>query len=405
MDLTAQEMDLSRRLGIALACCVAVAPACGNSAAQSRVDGSVGANVGGSPVAVDGGPIAAVDASPGAVDAGMPASCGPGASLCAGVCADLDNDAASCGRCGYDCGAGTCDGGRCVLSSLSAEIIALQVDDANIFFESYAGTELSIERLAKAGGTPSLLASISIASTPMVLGGESVYFADSAGIEVVPKQGGAPQALVPGHQPNTMAVGAQALYWSEVDGSQELWTTPLTNVAATELTTVTTGIGALSPAATQVFFAGTTGVSVVPIGGGTATTFFASAAPAQSLSLDAETLFFTQHDALGNAPQLWQVDLATKQGLPLADASSSPFGPLALDASAVYWRAPDFSFPPGSSAEGAIWRATKGVAASATKVVDALTGNSTLVAVDDTSLYFVDATVVGTSRILKAAKP
>lgn len=101
-------------LAVTLAGCVGDAPATGSDAAPDQG-------------AIDAGNDVAVDTT---------LVCGGGTQACGSVCVDVAKDGAHCGRCGHDCGGGTCVAGVCqpVVVVDSLDHPAFDVDATQVYF-------------------------------------------------------------------------------------------------------------------------------------------------------------------------------------------------------------------------------------------------------------------------------
>lgn len=201
---------------------LALAAACGltvEGVAPPGADGGAGAEETSAPLT----PIedAGVDA-----DSGEEVDCG----------ASRENPRA-CGRCGRDCGGGTCVDAGCTPYVINDGGVAgpwyASVDDTHVYVTSFtrqgaAGADGDLYRIPKAGGPSEKIASFNNAFDVLALSNAvAVGSLDDDGFFVVPKQ--------PNSQPKKVWTGAESLDIARRDGSTYFTSRGTTNDRVHEL--------------------------------------------------------------------------------------------------------------------------------------------------------------------------
>jgi hypothetical protein len=201
------------------------------------------------------------------------------------------------------------------------------------------------------GGTgPSAVVTLAIGlqdPTGIAVDATNVYVATFNSIVSLPLSGGAAAILVSTTEPSSLALDANNIYWTGPDGVSSC---PLAGGTATLLATTSMGATELAVDATNVYFtvwnatAGT--VTAVPIAGGPATTLASNQPNPWGIGVRAGTVFWSNEgsDSLQVPGAILSVPAAggaitTVAAGEAADAGAraSDPGPIALDATSVYW--------------------------------------------------------------------
>ncbi len=169
----------------------------------------------------------------------------------------------------------------------------LSVDATSVYWADSRG----LMKVTIAGGPATTLVQRSGDVGALALGAANVYYVAGNGIFKVPLEGGAPTLLAMADSPNTLAVDATNVYWTNFGDSGSNGTVMKIAMAGGPPTTLASGIRSpfgLAVDAIRVYWTGDNAVMAVPIAGGAAATL---------------------------VPQ---------------DAAQGPFG-IAVDTTSVYW--------------------------------------------------------------------
>jgi hypothetical protein len=286
----------------------APSPDAGVSGVSSGIAGTAGATSG-----IAGASSGTADCVCQVGDACDAAVCSCAQVVCDGVCVDTQSDNANCGACGATCSVG-CQAGRCV------EVLASGLDDPKALAagrtDLFWTTGLGLMQVAKAGGSPSVFVATSegVASaiavddtyvywsgsydsklmraaiaaptselladgqddiSAIVLDASAIYWDNwqTGTIMMLPKSGGAPRALTASaHRPTALAVDATHIYWTEdvSDAQGAVLSMPLVGGTPTTLASGQDGPRGMAINSTYVYWTATFDqtLSRVPLGGG-----------------------------------------------------------------------------------------------------------------------------------------
>jgi hypothetical protein len=289
----------------------------------------------------------------------------------------LASDAGNCGSCGLVCAGGSCVNGLCQapapvkLADAGSSNFDLAVDATYVYFGSGAG----VQRVAKTGGTPTVL-------TPggtngLAIDSLRVYFADmsASAIRSVPIGGGTASTLVSGLvAPWRVATNGTNVYFTD-SSNQMLYRVPVGGGVNTVMASGMGGASGLALDASFVYFGTDSGgvVARVPLGGGTVTTLVSGESRPMRVAVDATSVYFTTYTANGAVKK---VPLAGGSPITLASGQNQPIG-IAADNGWVYWTATT--------------TVQKVPLAGGTPVVLASgQGSANCIAIDATRVYWID---------------
>jgi hypothetical protein len=359
------------------------------------------------------------------------------------TCANLQNDQDNCGVCGHSCLGGTCGAAACqpvTLATGQAQPAGIVVDATNVYWTNEADNTLM--KVPLGGGTPALVATgpsspdggyvapmtmLTKNATSLVWGGwgpgSIAGGAQFDGLVTgVPLEGGAPftALLDTNFGPTSFAVDSTNLYWTEGCGPSICYVMQRPITGAPQSIVGGGGLhgGGGGPApvvvdATNIYYsdlsyqptdAGPSGAPVsgiyrVPIGGGDVVTLVPGMSAA-SLAVDSANVYFAAGYYSGvpedGAAYLGAISRVPIGGGPVttvaADQQAINFyfslSAIATDGVDVYWVTPS-----------AIMEAP---VQGGTPVALAAAENPTAIAVDSTSVYWVNDVDAGT--VMRLAK-
>jgi hypothetical protein len=329
--------------------------------------------------------------------------CPTGESLCGQSCADLQTDPDNCGACTIECdprvrscqsGACTCLDGTsaCTLTQLAGNLDQPQ----NIAVAGeyvYFAASTSVYKVPIDGGTPVVIASEQGSPAGVAVDGTGVYWVDTGTTGTVmaaPLDGGAAFALASGqNSPNGTVVAGGNVYWVTSSGSTgAIMTvptaggtpTPFANVQATTIAVDANNVyacvqlpqptdGALVMESSQIVR--------MPLDGGAATVL-ASQMGGTSIAVDAVNVYWVS----GEPPGIGVIAVAIDGGVPVTLAAETQAHSLVSDGTNLYYAV--LTATPSDVMRVPV---TGGTAV----VVAAQQNNPGAVAVDGTSLYWMNA--------------
>jgi len=328
--------------------------------------------------------------------------CPIGEVLCGQSCVNVQTDSNNCGACTVECdprvrscqsGACTCLDGTsaCTLTQLAGNLDQPQnivVDHAYVYFPASD----SVYKVPIDGGTPVVIASGQGTPESVAVDGTGVYWVDTGTtgtIMAAPLDGGAPFALASGQSnPSGTVVTGGNVYWvTESGGTDAIMTvptaggtpTPFANVQATNI-----AVDANNVYACVVLPQPTDGALVMessqivrmPLDGGAATVL-ASQTIASPIAVDAVNVYW-----LGGAPlELGVIAVAIDGGAPVTLAAGIQAHSIVSDGTNLYYSL--FTSTPSDVMRMPVTGGTP-------VVVAALQNNPASVAVDGTSVYWMN---------------
>ena len=357
----------------ALAAGVACLPACSNRATDggaapagpdaSRVEGGAGDADAGDADANAGvleGDLDAADAD----DDATPACVAPCQGTCvAGRClvtlasspspVDLVVDGtnayfASCASGGAVMSVPLSGGAPVTLASGPGCPVSLAIADKNLYVAGVGFTGADggvVVRVPLPGGSPAILASGGSAPVGIAVDGASVYWTASDGsLTKVPIGGGAPVVLAPGPKSATRPVlDGDEIYWSDEAG--ETIRRVAIDGGIPETLVIGEPASGLAIAGDDLVIASGYTLETAPLAGGPSTTIgTAAGAPVFAVAVDDASVYFTSYSTI------WKVPLAGGIPLVLAGNQGSP-GALVVDDTSVYWTDAT-SWPPQADGGG-----------------------------------------------------
>jgi hypothetical protein len=300
-----------------------------------------------------------------------------------------DSGGPDAGECRRPC-AGTCLDGRC-LTKLASDYAGagIAVNSSAVFWTADDGR---VRRLPLQGGLQTTLASKEVGPSGITLDAVNAYWIDygSGGVVKEPLGGGTRTTLT-SQKGIYIAVDETNVYWTNdaVMKVPKAGGTPLT-LATGDLTLSKHGIAVNS---TDVYWAefnyacggtdqpcspGLGRVMRVPVGGGTPSVVASRQSGADSIALDATHVYWTNY----NEGTVMSVPLAGGKPTTLASGQVA-MNDITVDATSVYWtKYVDFG-----SHNGAVMKVAL---AGGTPVTLASAQTPTGIAVDDTSLYWLN---------------
>jgi hypothetical protein len=335
------------------------------------------------------------------------ASCPSGSTACGDLCVDLSNDTNHCGACGHDCEGTLCQAGACtpiLVQAANPDALALQgsfLYVANADVNPQFGTIL---RQPKTGGQlPTLLASNQI--TPLALQADATHLYWTTGDRVVsmPIAGGAVTQLAKVDNGGlfALAVDAVNVYWASYGSLGEIGFVPLGGGAPTVLASGRDGAAWLVVDATYAYWSDSSGVWRIPISGG-APTQLAPLTVGGPLAVDATNLYWVNPGTAANSytdGALLQMPLGG--GSPVTLASSVVgVSSIAVDDTDVYWT--QYGTQNANYMNGAVNRTPIG--GGATTPVATQQQYCRDVVLDSTHLYWFDNSAGLPGTIMKLAK-
>jgi hypothetical protein len=245
---------------------------------------------------------------------------------------------------GTDCGSGQCTTGVCTATMLDygpTFAIDIKVDSAYVYWiaRGTASNTGAIWRISKGGGQPVSLASSQVAPSNLTVDATNVYWTNFG---LTGADGTVNKAPIAVGSTTTLAMGQMYPTYIMVDGTSVYW------------------------AATHTFFK-------APIGGGMATTLAGGINGFTGMTIDATSIYWSSNDG--------DVNKATLGGASVTQLASaqSGVGALVVDTINVYWaNGPSLveEAPPSGG----------------TPILLAIGGDPRAIAVDGTSLYWIEST-------------
>ena len=240
------------------------------------------------------------NATPNCIAGGCVLACAQGYGDCdgqnvTGCESPLATDAFNCGRCGRNCGKGTCVAGQCTAWTMWTDITApkdIAVDGTN----TYWTLQNAIRRIPKTGGSPGFVANSVVDAAALAVDGTHAYWL----------------------QWSTTA----AVFRAPIDASAAP-----TSLASSFWMPVSIAVNA-----TNAFFTANTGVRRIPKTGGSASNVGAATADAGRLAIDASRVYWVT-DATPGA--VYAADFAGSINSTLLTNQARPTD-IAVDASNVY---------------------------------------------------------------------
>ena len=326
-------------------------------------------------------------------------------TCCGKACADLQTDAANCGRCGHSCQGGACLGGACQVATLATGLLnpyRVAVDGQSVYWTEGGTTTTngSVKKIPLGGGTPTPLATSQNAPYGLAIDGNNVYWTSLAPsgsgglLQKVALGGGSPITLASlGSAAPLMTYGTTA-FWVDATGIRQV---PVNGGAPSLLTSGSSAQCQMATDGTYLYWGSATTIYRVPLSGGTSAPLVMGQVDVCDIVVDGTTLFWT--DLIGN------VGKAGIDGSSPTNLVTGRPGPntLTVDATAIYWTENGTSAAPSTLAY--IPRAG-GSAKTLASWPRASVGMAGGVVSDASTLYWVvslETTKVGT--LLKLAKP
>jgi hypothetical protein len=209
----------------------------------------------------------------------------------------------------------------------------------------YWTTHSSVGKVPLAGGTPAVVDPHPVDASGLALDASNVYFFEDGGSLVrVALQGGTPGLLASVQTPQALAVDGSNLYWAQYpqDGPSgvtgNVIQMPKAGGTQTVLATAHR-VGAIAVDATSVYWVDFDGDALkrVPIGGGDTVTL-ATGSIGLVIALDDVSVYYWIVNGDDTVGALTKVPLAGGEPTTLVSSVQGP-GPIALDATSVYWLA------------------------------------------------------------------
>jgi hypothetical protein len=338
----------------------------------------------------------------------------------ASPCGDIASDPRNCGACGHDCMCGACLEGACqpaVLASGQASPLKIAVDGTHVYWTNW-GTcgvggctgQVVTRRLAGCEQAPIVLASGQEYPRGIAVDAANVYWTTTDGlgsVMSVPIDGGAPRSLA----------SAQSLPESvAADGTRAFWTTngfgvnelSLVDGAATMVASSYEAWG-IALDATRVYWDTASSAGLVlacPIAGcpGGPTTLASNQYFPDGIASDGANVYFTTNAVNGHRGSVMKCFAGGCGDRPTVLASNQDNATdIAVDAAYVYWTSSVYrliadSGPP----DGQVQRcATGGCNGQPQVLASGASSQPAGIAVDDSSVYWVDAARGEVVRLVK----
>jgi hypothetical protein len=269
-------------------------------------------------------------------------ACAAGFGNCDGIVGNgcevkVSSDANNCGVCGKTCAGFPCVNGQCQSPPLPVKLadsgggaFDIAVDATYVYWGSSAG----IQRIAKSGGSPTVLSSG--VANGIAIDSARAYWADTgaSSIRSVPLGGGTATTLVSGlTYPWRVATNGVNVFFTD-NSAASVSRVPAMGGAATALATGLGGAAGIAVDASYVYFTTNTSGTVarVPIGGGAVTTLASGESTPIRVAIDATQVYFTTYTSAGAVKK---VPIAGGNVVTLAQATS-PIAVL-VDTGWVYW--------------------------------------------------------------------
>lgn len=325
-------------------------------------------------------------------------TCSGGFANCNGNLADgceaSLSDSNHCGTCGRACDSG-CNNGTCQWTVVASNVPtpgAIALDANNVYFA--AGT--SIYQVAKSGGTPTSIATITNTASSgvgeIVVDDQRVYFTDvgTSMVSSVQKGGGglAFHVTAAKFKLKGIAVSPTALFWT-TGFDETVESVPLTGGVKTTLSSAqgyTNAVAFDGGAVVWTVADNPGGVWKHTLGSGAVPQQLSSAGQSTELAVSGGVAYFA------GAGEIQKVPVSGGTPAPLASASS--VWDVATDGAHVYWVV-DSSTP----AAGAIRRVPVG--GGAVFAISSYLKSPTRIAVDQTHVYWTDIEQNNVKRVSK----
>jgi hypothetical protein len=202
----------------------------------------------------------------------------------------------------------------------------------------------------------------------------TVFWSDTAAgtVNAMPIAGGVPVVLASQVGPGPLAIDATSVYWLD-DGAGIVAKVPLAGGTVTTLASAQGGPQALVVDTTSVYWTSGGNIEKVPIDGGTPTTLVPSVS-SSAIAVDSANLYWTSYDSRW---VLTKLPLAGGPPVPLVASTEPSPQSLAIDGQYAYWSQGDLVKAPLDGGD--------------ITVLVANHRNAAAVAVDATSLYWIDS--------------
>jgi hypothetical protein len=236
----------------------------------------------------------------------------------------------------------------------------LGVDATSVYWT----THTTVSRVATAGGTPALLDPHTVNASGLALDSSSVYFFEDEGVlNRVALQGGIPGQLAVVQIPQSLAVDASNVYWTQYpeDGPSGVTGNVMQMPKAGGPQTVLASghrLGSIAVDATSVYWVDFDGSAVnrVPIGGGDTVTL-ATGSMGDAIVVDGVSVYYWITDSGSAVGVLTKIPIAGGEPTTLASGVQGP-GAIAVDATSVYWIAGAGVPPSAAQAAGSVMKRT-----------------------------------------------